>query len=81
MAVMSIERKKPISWGWNVDPALLETGADKVKSALLDLGKPLFLAEADGQIGVADATVAAQGSPVLAFAQTLLPEEIGRAHV
>ncbi|MEI6386970.1 MAG: PfaD family polyunsaturated fatty acid/polyketide biosynthesis protein, partial [Spirochaetota bacterium] len=77
MAVMSIERKKPISWGWNVDPALLETGADKVKSALLDLGKPLFLAEADGQIGVADATVAAQGSPVLAFAQTLLPEDLG----
>jgi PfaD family protein len=77
MDTISIDTKHELPPGWNVDPGKLGTAAGQVKSALLDLASPVYLAEAHGQLGAANALVPFPGAPVLAFAGALLAEDLG----
>ncbi|WP_354625332.1 PfaD family polyunsaturated fatty acid/polyketide biosynthesis protein [Psychromonas sp. MME2] len=77
MSLLTFNNKNQIDWAWQVDSAALSCDDRAIKQALMDCSKPLYLAQINGQIGVAQQTIAVGGQAVLAFAQAVLPEDLG----
>lgn len=78
MMVLNIENPR-INWAWKVDASNINSAETAVKQALMDLHKPVYLAQHGADIGVSQ-TVSDNGSEkVLAFAQALNPEDLGDA--
>lgn len=59
-----------------VDNKQLTTNTTAIKDALLDLSQPIFTTDVNGELAVGK-TLASKGQAVTAFAQSLLPEELG----
>ncbi|NQY62782.1 MAG: PfaD family polyunsaturated fatty acid/polyketide biosynthesis protein [Alteromonadaceae bacterium] len=66
-----------IDWAWKVDAASVKTDNSAIKSALMDLSKPIYLAKSQEQLGLANVSVSTGANDVLAFAQKLNPEDLG----
>jgi PfaD family protein len=77
MSVVTLDKKNTIDWVWQVDAKSIKTDSAAIKAALMDLTKPVYIAEKAGDIGVSSVLTKAKGEPVLAFAQALTPEQLG----
>ena len=66
-----------IDWAWKIDASSVKTDNSAIKSALLDLTKPVYLAKSQEKLGLASVTAIAGATDVLAFAQKLNPEDLG----
>ena len=77
MTNLTLNKEHQIDWGWQADTKSLVTDAAGIKAALMELDKPLYIAEKDGVLGVTHKLVKTKGAPVLAFAQPLPPEQLG----
>ncbi|WP_372882051.1 PfaD family polyunsaturated fatty acid/polyketide biosynthesis protein [Psychromonas sp.] len=77
MSVLSFTRHNPINWGWQVDPAAVNSDPKIVKNYLMDLQQPLYLAQNGAGVGISQKVSAAGHERVLAFAQALNPEDLG----
>jgi len=77
MSVLSFNHHQPIDWAWKVDTDTVDSSEAAIKSALMAIEKPVYLAQNAAGLGVAQ-QVSQQGSEaVLAFAQALNPEDLG----
>jgi PfaD family protein len=66
----------PMSWNWKADPKSLTSETEKVRHLLLELDKPVYLSGSAEKLG-ATQQVSKEGQEVVAFAQALLPENLG----
>ena len=82
--------KQQIDWNWQVAASTLSDDPVSLKNALLEIGKPMYLAKSNNNIAVthqlmshqentAVDTSSASVLPVLAFAQAIKAEELGSA--
>ena len=77
MSNLSFTDSNAIDWAWKVDAKDVKSNNVEIKSALMDLTKPVYLAKSTNGYGVANATSTSGASDVLAFAQKLNPEDLG----
>jgi len=77
MSNLNFSTNNSIDWGWKVSDSAVKTDDVALKSALMDLEQPLYLAKKDQQLGFANATAATGASDVLAFAQKLTAADLG----
>ena len=66
-----------IDWAWKVDNSTIQTQNSAIKTALMDLTNPVYVAKNGTQTGVANSISASGATDVLAFAQKLNPEDLG----
>lgn len=74
---IQINKNKTTQYQWQVASASVKSDDAAIKAALMNLEKPVYLAEKNGTVGVADTLSDKKGEQVLAFAQAVLPEELG----
>ena len=79
MSVLTLNNQQAINWAWNVAPDNINTVADAVHKALLDLTKPVYVAQSGDKLGISQATCDKSSEAVVAFAQALNPEDLGDA--
>ncbi len=77
MTSLSINKASTTNFNWHVSKSKVKSTDDAVKAALMDLSKPVYLAEKDGKLGVTTALANGKGEDVLAYAQALNPEDLG----
>ncbi|PKH06504.1 PfaD family polyunsaturated fatty acid/polyketide biosynthesis protein [Moritella sp. Urea-trap-13] len=87
MSSLGFNNSNAINWAWKVDPASVHTQDAEIKAALMDLSKPLYVANRVANnaavMGIANHTSIAGtisnniDVDVLAFAQKLTPEDLG----
>ncbi len=79
MSNIEFNNNKAIDWAWNVNSADLKTDTAEIKSALMNLSAPVYLAQSGADLGVTDSILdsGSDGEKVLAFAQALTPEDLG----
>ena len=77
MSVLSFNKQTPINWAWKVDPQNIDSSEGAIKAALMDIEKPLYIANNRIDLGVAAQTKEQGSEAVIAFAQALNPEELG----
>ena len=81
MSNLSFNNNNAIDWAWKVAEKDVKSSNVEIKSALLDLNKPVYLAKSSTgngtDYGVANVTSTSGVSDVLAFAQKLNPEDLG----
>ncbi|MFT4923952.1 MAG: trans-AT polyketide synthase/acyltransferase/oxidoreductase domain-containing protein [Phenylobacterium sp.] len=80
MSKLGFNNNTPVKWGWQVDASAIKTDASEIKAALMDLDQPLYVCKNGSDVGIAQATAAATNASetdVLAFAQSLNPENLG----
>ncbi|WP_042150789.1 MULTISPECIES: PfaD family polyunsaturated fatty acid/polyketide biosynthesis protein [unclassified Pseudoalteromonas] len=66
-----------IDWAWKVDNSTIQTQSSAIKTALMDLTNPVYVAKNGAQAGLANSISASGSEAVLAFAQKLNPEDLG----
>lgn len=66
-----------IDWAWKVDDSAVKTQSSAIKTALMDLTKPVYVAKSGAQAGIANSISISGSEDVLAFAQKLNPEDLG----
>ena len=76
MSSIKINPARAINYNWQVDGSAIKTTDACIKAALLNLAEPVYLANKSGELGVAQ-QLAGSGEEVVAFAQALLPEDLG----
>ncbi|QUM80950.1 PfaD family polyunsaturated fatty acid/polyketide biosynthesis protein [Moritella sp. 5] len=93
MSSLGFNNSNAINWAWKVDPASVHTQDVEIKAALMDLAKPLYVANSvassvannSGVTGITNHTSVSGAISnnvdvnVLAFAQKLTPEDLGDA--
>ena len=77
MSNLSYSNANPIDWAWKVDASGVKSSDIEVKSALMDLTKPVYVAKSNDGLGVVNTTSASGSTDVLAFAQKLTPQDLG----
>ena len=78
MSSLEFNDSKAIDWSWRVDKSTCQTDDADIKSALMDLSLPVYVAKSAGELGVThQLTSNNSGEDVLAFAQALNPEDLG----
>ncbi len=81
MSNISYSAANAIDWAWQVDASAIKSSDVEVKSALMDLAKPIYVAKGEAnsanEIGIANVISSAGSTEVLAFAQKLNPEDLG----
>ncbi len=77
MSTVTLNKENLIDWAWQLDAKTLKTDDASIKSALMDLSRPVYIGEKNSEIGVANTLAKGKGDAVLAFAQALLPEQLG----
>ncbi len=79
MSSLGFNNNSGIDWAWKVDASSLKKDDAAIKSALMDLGQPVYVAKDSSVLGVSNVTVTsdAGSQAVLAFAQRLNPEDLG----
>ena len=80
--ILKLNNSQVIHWGWKVDESSISTTLEHIQHALNELEKPVYLAKKNTEIGVTHSTTSTSSSvqgttPVLAFAQALVPENLG----
>lgn len=73
---ISVNSEKSIPYQWQLDLDTATTDVAGIKAQLMDVANPVYVA-ANG--AVANKTASKAGAPVVAFAQALLPEDLGDA--
>jgi len=75
------ENHQVVNWGWSVDVANIKTDLASIKSALLNLSEPVYVAHSQGELGLSSSIndQAVTGDAVIAFAQAYRPEDLGDA--
>ena len=74
---IAINKAQTTNYNWHVDSGNLQSGEAAVKSALMDLAQPVYLAEKGGELSVTNVLGNGKGEDVLAFAQAVNPEDLG----
>ena len=69
-------KAKNVSYNWQAAATDIKNDDKAIKAALMDLANPVYIAEKSGVPGVAN-KLSDKGEDVVAFAQSLLPEELG----
>lgn len=77
MSVISVNKQNSIDWSWKVDSNDIDCNSDAIKNSLLDICKPLYLAQKDAGFGAAHKISQQGDQDVAAFAQAINPEELG----
>ena len=78
MSVLNLDKQQQkIDWPWRVETSDINSGETAVKKALMDLEKPVYIAENGAQLGMSHVIADSGTQRVLAFAQTVNPEELG----
>lgn len=77
MSALSFTTHNPINWAWKVDAATINSDPKMIKNCLMDLQKPVYLAENGVALGISQKVSLAGHEAVLAFAQALNPEDLG----
>jgi len=77
MSDLNITHHNGIDWAWQVEDKNIVTDSEAIKSALMDLSQPIYLAKSDNDIGIANVTSSKGAIAVLAFAQQLTPGSLG----
>jgi len=77
MSNLGFTNNNAIDWAWKVDASGIKTNDVEIKSALMDLTKPVYLAKKGNDLGLANSTSSSAVNDVLAFAQKLNPEDLG----
>jgi PfaD family protein len=68
---------RAIDWAWKVNANEINSNNAQIKSALMDLTKPVYVAKSSTGLGVVSATATSGSTDVLAFAQKLTPQDLG----
>ncbi|WP_019615819.1 PfaD family polyunsaturated fatty acid/polyketide biosynthesis protein [Psychromonas ossibalaenae] len=77
MSALTFNNKNQINWAWQVEAGAINSESSEIRKRLMDLKKPVYLAQNGAGLGLSQ-EVSAQGSEaVLAFAQALNPEDLG----
>jgi len=79
MNAITLNKPQSIDWAWKVDSNTVTSVESAVKDALMDLNKPLYIAQSGDQLGVSQTVAQAGEESVVAFAQALAPEDLGDA--
>ena len=79
MELLTINNSSAINWAWKVNPSNITTDLTAIKNALMDITHPIYLSQKAASIGISQITSDLGASPVLAFAQSLIPEDLGDA--
>ena len=78
---LSLNNEQAIDWPWQVDKNQLQTTAASIKTALMDLSNPVYMAKSGDDFAVANSITGTESGAdvekVLAFAQALNPEDLG----
>ncbi len=76
---LGFDNTNAIDWAWMAEENTLSVNEQSIKSALMDLQKPLYCAENADGVGVVQhlATGSSNTENVIAFAQKLNPEDLG----
>jgi PfaD family protein len=77
--------KNPINWNWSVAPRTLNTDKSSIKTALLAVDKPLYLAKSVAGIGISHEIIECTSqmndeetsAAVLAFTQAITADQLG----
>ncbi|HCH70432.1 MAG TPA: 2-nitropropane dioxygenase [Colwellia sp.] len=77
MSKLDFNNNNAIDWVWQVDNNTIKTDSGAIKTALMDLASPVYIAKKGNELGLANATSTSGVSDVLAFAQKLTPEDLG----
>jgi len=76
MSSINFNNKKAINWSWQVDENCLLTDDVSIKNALMDLEQPVYVANTNS-LGVCNKLSTSGSEKVLAFAQSITPEDLG----
>ena len=77
MSHININKAQVIDWAWKANSADVENDEAQIKSALMDLSRPVYLANNGHHLGVASTTSISGDTSVVAFAQKLTPQDLG----
>ncbi len=77
MTNLQFNNNNAIDWAWQVDGKDINTSDVQIKSALMDLQRPVYVAKTSSGYGVANTTNAQGENKVLAFAQSLTAKDLG----
>ncbi len=77
MLTFSFVNDSPIEWAWQVDSKSVNTQEQQIKSALMDLENPVYVAKNGNDFGVVSETSSNNATHVLAFAPKLMPADLG----
>jgi trans-AT polyketide synthase/acyltransferase/oxidoreductase domain-containing protein len=77
MSALGFNTDNQINWAWKVSPATINSDPQVIKDCLMDLHKPVYLAQRAEGLGVSQEISSDHGEAVLAFAQALNPEDLG----
>jgi len=77
MSNVNFTDSNAIDWAWKVDANGIKVNDAEIKSALMDLTQPVYLAHSNNAFGVTDTVSMTGATDVLAFAQKLTPENLG----
>ena len=79
MSSLGFNDHNAIDWPWLVDNKQLQKDESAIKSLLMDLSKPVYVAKVGDDLAACNtlSPLANEGEKVLAFAQALNPENLG----
>ena len=76
MSSIKFNNNKAIDWSWQVEGSTLLADHSAIKNALMDLEQPVYVANTKN-LGVCNKLSTSGSEKVLAFAQSLTPEDLG----
>ena len=79
MSVLSMNNQQKIDWAWKVRNSAISSDVSAIKNGLLELQKPVYVAQNGAGMGISHNTSAQGEQSVLAFAQALNPQDLGDA--
>lgn len=75
---LRLDNNNNINYTWQLDKNTIASDQQSIKSTLLQLDRPIYVARQGAGFGVGN-QLSEQGEPVLAFAPAVLPESLGDA--
>ena len=77
MSNLGFSSNNSIDLGWKVDSSTIKSDDVALKSALMNLEQPLYIAKSGGALGITSQTSKDGATDVLAFAQKLNAQDLG----
>ena len=76
MSSIKFNNKNAIDWSWHIDGKIIQSDNASIKKTLMELGQPVYVAN-NNNLGVCNKLSTSGSEKVLAFAQSLTPEDLG----
>jgi len=74
---LKFNNAQPVNWLWKVHESSVATALNDISHALMDLSRPVYLANKGAVIGISPRIALNAATPVLAFSQAMPPENLG----